>query len=145
MILDDIGKGFIKRQEGFRAHAYPDQGGWSIGYGHRITKADWYLFASVISKAKADELFEADLRWVNAFLNKELPNLTDRNKYAAIADFLYNIGETKFRTSTMFYLLQRSMWKQAAMEFPRWAHGKNHQVLEVLVSRRKEEQVIFLK
>ena len=51
----------IKLHEGLRLMPYEDSlGKLTIGYGHRVTKAEEKLFADGITQGMADELFERD-------------------------------------------------------------------------------------
>jgi len=94
----------IKNYEGFSPRVYKDNDGTpTIGYGHHINKDE--TFDLVISEDEATEVlikdFEKKLKWVND--NHKIR----KNKAYAIALFCYNIGEGKFRKSTLRKLIIR--------------------------------------
>src|SRR5690606_37394664 len=69
--------------------------------------------------------------------------LTD-NQVSALLSFIYNLGATAFRSSTLRKKLIMGDYKGAANEFPRWNRAKG-KVLKGLTNRRLDEQKLFLK
>ena len=68
----------------------------------------------------------------------------NENQFSALVSFVYNIGGSRFRSSTLRQRLRREDYAKASAEFPKWrrAAGK---ILKGLVARRKREQALFLK
>ncbi len=92
MKISDDGIDFIKLFEGFRSHAYYDNGHYSIGYG---TSCDKNEYPNGITEEKAEELMREDLvereKAVNNFAEKYKLNLT-QGQFDALMSFTYNCG-----------------------------------------------------
>tara|TARA_Y100000034_G_scaffold87941_1_gene105488 strand:+ start:730 stop:1359 length:630 start_codon:yes stop_codon:yes gene_type:complete len=134
------GLDLIKKYEGFREDAYKCPAGvWTIGYGSTkgVEKGD------IITEARAD------IR-LNKYIDENVETVIDRyvkvplnqNQYDALGSFIYNLGETNFKDSTLLKKLNGKNYEGAANEFKRWnkASGK---VLRGLVKRRAEEADLF--
>lgn len=141
---DDI-KRFIKEQEGCQLTAYHCPAGvLTIGWGH--TGSDVFE-GRRISQAKADSIFEDDIRRFAATLDDWMavdrcPALA-QHQYDALLSFAYNVGISAFRCSTLW----RKVCHDPAdctipNEFRRWVHSKG-KVLPGLVARRAKEAKIY--
>jgi len=135
----------IKHAEGLRLKAYRDSGDlWTIGFGH--TKD---VFPnSVITPLQAEMYLVEDL----------VDSLTDISKYvkvelnayqkAAVSSFIFNVGGTKFRKSTLCKLLNEGKFADASLQFERWKYAKNKSGYIVVHSwqekRRRAEKKLFL-
>ena len=129
--------------EGFSPKAYPDADGWSIGYGHFITADDPYNSSSVISESDAYNLLRQDTVVRQNCVHDNVKVALTVAQEAALISLVYNIGCGNFRGSTLLRKLNAGDYAGAAAEFPRW-NQSGGQVLQVLVSRRAEEQSIFV-
>jgi lysozyme len=117
MQLSDEGCKFIKAREGLRLRAYQcGAGKWTIGYGTTKDVSP----GMEITKEEAEELFLKDILDIEDEINQLIKiNLND-NEYTAIVSFIYNIGITRFRTSTLLKLLNQNNKQLVANEFIRW-------------------------
>ena len=132
----------IKESEGLRLEAYlptPDDV-WTIGYGHTKTAKK----GMVITRKGAEALLLHDLKWVETAIDTHVQVPLNQNQYDALASFIYNVGATAFRKSTMLRLLNASDYEGAADQFPRWNKQKG-KVLNGLTTRRQKEQTLFKK
>lgn len=109
--LSKQGKNFIKSHELCVLDAYndPDPQRRSVGWGHQIQPGE---NLEHITQKKADELFEKDIQWVNAAINRLIANNDKRFIYTqgfidGLGSLIYNCGETGV-TLTEFY----SRWKK---------------------------------
>lgn len=68
--------------------------------------------------------------------------LTDNQK-AAFADFIYNVGEGKFKNSTMLRLINEGRVPEACKELLRWVYAGGKK-MPGLVSRRQAEYTICI-
>jgi len=109
--LSKKGKDFIKKHEICVLHAYndPDPKRRSVGWGHQIQPGEKLEH---ITKAKADELFEKDIEWVNAAINRLINKQDNRFAYSqgfidGLGSLIYNCGERGV-TLTEFW----SRWKK---------------------------------
>lgn len=108
----------IKQWEGLRLEAYQDQAGvWTIGYGH--TGEDVYQ-GLVITKAEADKLLKQDLQWAQTAVDQNVKvELTD-NQYGALVSFVFNVGATAFKNSTLLRKLNAGNYEAVPQELARW-------------------------
>lgn len=129
----------IKEFEGLELKAYKDiVGVWTIGYGHTKTVNP----NMVITEKEAERLLRSDLDWVEKAINENVEIELTQNQYDALASFIYNVGGTAFKKSTMLRKLNTNDIEGAAAEFKRWnkAGGK---VVRGLSRRRKAEEEMF--
>ncbi len=114
----------------------------TIGYGHVILEHD--SFNPPLTPNDAINLLIKDL---SLFYNALLPlvNVPLKNhEAAALLSFIFNIGITAFKASTLRRKLNRGEDKtEVALEFPRWIYAKG-KILNGLISRRQQEQILFL-
>ena len=132
----------IKESEGLRLEAYlpTPNDVYTIGYGHTKTAKK----GMVITLAGAEALLLHDLAWVEAALKKYVKVPLTQNQYDALASFVYNLGETNFKNSTLLKMLNKGDYQGAADQLPRWNKQKG-KVLKGLTTRRQKEQTLFKK
>lgn len=104
--ISKIGKNFIKQHETCVLKAYndPDPKRRSVGWGHQIQPGE---NLETITKAKADELFEEDVQWVNDAINRLIKQNNQNFIYTqgfidGLGSLIYNCGERGV-TLTEFY------------------------------------------
>ena len=135
---------FTQTEEGCRLTAYPDpvSGGepWTIGYG---ATGPGISQGTVWTQEQADTDLEARLRTIGAEITGHSTVPLNVNQMAALADFAYNLGITALLDSTLWLLLNRGDYDEAADQFPRWCHACG-QVIPDLVRRRGDERTLFL-
>ena len=143
MKVSDQGIELIKQMEGFSDVAYPDVGTggapFTIGYGRTFRvkpdqrcdrmQADYWLRHQDAPKAA-----ECVARQVNRPLKQQ--------EFDALVSFVYNVGCTNFKGSTMLKLLNQGHKKAASAEFGKWVYA-DHKKLPGLVKRRKRERDVF--
>jgi lysozyme len=136
------GKALIKSFEGCKLQAYQDSVGvWTIGYGH--TGPD-VTPGKVISQGEADLFLDWDLQWVNKCIRESVKVPLNQNQWDALGSFIFNLGGTKFRKSTLLLKLNLKDYGGAADEFLKWDKAGGN-VLPGLTRRRKAERELFLK
>lgn len=130
--------------ESCRLNAYPDpaSGGapWTIGWG--ATGAG-IVEGTVWTKDHADSRLTLDLNARADIVDRLVKVVLTPAKKAALVDFVYNLGEGNFESSTLLKRLNAGDYQAAADEFPKWnlAHGN---VMPGLVRRRARERDLFL-
>ena len=134
------GINLIKDVEKFSAVPYLDVNRMAIGYGYQIKEGENY---KKITKRKAEELLEKDIEWVNNTISKNVEATLTQNQYDAITSFVYNIGETNFRSSDLLEKLNNKNYSGAAEEFKRWVWADG-EILKGLEERRQIEYELFL-
>lgn len=130
---------FIKGFEGERLKAYQCTAGvWTIGVGHTKGVKPNDRITEGISKI----LFEQDLL---AFKLEMLPLVkveVTQGQFVALLSFVFNLGITFFKTSTLLKKLNQGDYVGASNEFLRWKYA-NGKVVEGLLNRRKAEKALF--
>jgi len=146
--LKDISeRGFevIREFEGFRENAYLDTGGvWTIGFGtikypngNKVKKGD------ACTRTQAEMWLQNDTAWVDTCLDQTIKVTVNQNQFDALASFVYNVGETAFKKSTMLKVLNAGNYAGAASQFDRWVYD-NGKAINGLVNRRQKEKALFL-
>ena len=130
-------KEYIKRRETLRLEAYldrKDRGVWTIGYGttKNVRKG------MKITKEEAEAFFDRDLQEsVNAVNRYVLVELS-QNQFDALVSFIYNVGSSAFKKSTLLRVLNQGQYNLVPIEMRRWVYDDGVK-LAGLVARRAEE------
>jgi lysozyme len=131
----------IREFEGLRLEAYPDpaSGGepWTLGFGH--TKGVKRGDTCTPEQAEAwlrEDAAEAEAQVLST------TQLLNRNQLDAVVSFVFNLGITKFRKSTMLQKISAGDFVGAAAEFKRWNLGGG-KAMPGLVRRRAAEAALF--
>jgi GH24 family phage-related lysozyme (muramidase) len=144
------GIALTKSSEGWVDQRYNDAVGYcTIGYGHLIKKArcdgtEPAQFLQKISDAQGTTLLVDDMRWAQITVTSVVTvPLTDL-QYAALADFVFNVGANNFKTSTLLRVINEQHFAQVPYQLGRWkmAGGK---VLPGLEQRRQGEIDLFFE
>ena len=134
----------IGHAEGLRLESYQDPGGvWTIGWGTTKINGKPVRPGMVITREQAATYFNHDL----AIVEQEVSNLvkvplTD-NQFAALVSFVFNIGASAFKKSTLLKKLNTGDYDGAANEIGRWIFAKG-KFFAGLISRREQERDLFL-
>lgn len=141
----------IKHYEGFSPTVYTCPAGRkTVGYGHALSRNETLY---KVTPFQADLLLYQDIAKAIFNLEKIAPELFEAEehrleKILAVTSFLYNIGETNFRSSTLLKKIRQKEWGAAANEFLRWDKvtdpktGKK-EPLAGLTKRRQSEALLF--
>jgi len=129
----------IKQWEGFRAEAYLCTGNkWTIGYGHTDTARGYRDRGELITLERAEILLIQDLAWAEAAITRLVRvRLTD-NQFGALVAWVFNIGETEARTSTLIRKLNAGDYDAVPAELVKWNRSSGR-VTAGLVNRRAAE------
>lgn len=143
--ISDIGYNMIKGFEGLELKAYPDSGGiWTIGHGTiRYPNGAKVQKGDTCTAGQALEWLKNDCRWVDACLDRYVTAKISQNQFDALASFIYNVGETAFKNSTMLRLINANELRSAANQFDVWVNVKGKRI-QGLVNRRNAEKRHFL-
>lgn len=143
MNISDNGLTLIKSHEGLRLTAYPDPGTgaepWTIGYGH--TKG--VKPGDVITDAEATEFLRQDIAWVEDCVNENVAVSMTQNQFDALCSFVFNLGCSQFRSSTLLRLFNEGNAVAAAQQFARWNKAAGN-VMAGLTRRRQDERDLFV-
>lgn len=143
--ISEKGYAIIRQFEGLRLKSYLDGGGvWTIGYGTiKYPNGTPVKSGDMCTEAQAEAWLKSDCKWVDACIDKYVTVKVTQNQFDALASFIYNIGESQFRTSTLLKMLNAGLFALAASNFDRWIYD-NGKVEKGLVNRRAMEKKLFL-
>jgi lysozyme len=136
MQLTAAGRALIQGFEGLALNAYPDAGGYSIGYGHFGAKP-----GDQITATHAAELFDQDVARFERRVSSVLAVATPY-QFDACCSLCYNIGEDAFSKSTLAILHNSGDYVGAAAQFARWNKSQGA-VHPGLVLRREKERAVY--
>jgi len=129
MKLSQAGREFIKRNEGLELTAYPDNGAFSIGYGHRGVPQ-----GTVWTQEQCEAAFDADVAKLEPAVSALYP--FTQGQFDAMVDFAYNLGLSRLQE-----MLSHGISK-VPVQILRWCHVRQdgqEVVSEGLLARRQEE------
>jgi len=139
MKLGEKGTEILKYFEGCKLTAYQDSVGvWTIGYGH--TKGVYN--GMTITQDEAEQMLLTELEEYEGYIESMVTVPLTQNQFDALVVWIYNLGPTNFRNSTLLKELNAGNYNAAGQEITRWnkAGGK---VLAGLVKRREAEAELF--
>ncbi|MGK0743558.1 lysozyme [Yokenella regensburgei] len=144
MQISNNGIAFIKREEGEKLTGYADTRGIpTIGVGHTgVVNGMPVKVGMKITAEQSSALLKGDLSWVEGTISDYVKSPLNQNQYEALCSFIFNIGATAFKGSTMLKLLNLANYQGAADEFPKWKRSGNDP--DILLPRRQRERALFL-
>ncbi|MBD9459129.1 lysozyme [Pseudomonas sp. PDM05] len=89
--------------------------------------------------AQCDALLQAELSIAMAGVDRNVTAPLTETRRAALASFLYNVGEPQFKASTLLRKLNAGDARGACAELSRWVYAKGKK-LSGLVNRRAAER-----
>lgn len=143
MTTSTAGKNLIKQFEGLRLNAYYDSAGvLTIGYGH--TGSD-VKAGMTITQAKADELFNADIRKFELGVSSYLIGVkTTQAQFDALVSLAYNIGLGNFSKSTLLKKVKANPNDPSiTTEFQKWVYAGGQRLTGLVTRRNKEANYYF--
>lgn len=136
---------FTKQSEGLALKAYPDNGAYSIGYGHR---SDAITAETVWTAEQAENAFEWDMQQVAVEIAKFVKVPLTQGQFDCLCDFTFNEGSGRLEGSMLLSALNVGNYARVPLELYRvdpetgeehgwiFAGGKKD---EGLIARRKGE------
>ena len=130
--------------EGRQYKAYPDPGSkdgnpWTIGIGHTGAEVKKGV---VWNDAQIDAAFESDCMKFEAAVSESVKVTLNQHQFDALVCFVFNIGGSAFKKSTMLKKLNSGDYSGAANEFTRWCKNDGKKMLG-LYRRRMAEKLLF--
>ena len=139
--IGQLGLELIKHFEGCQLKAYKDSVGiWTIGYGHTGGIQE----GQTITIDQAEHFLRNDCVIAELVVNEKVIVPLNQNQFDALVSFVFNLGGTRFKGSTMLFKLNAGDYNGAADEFLRW-NKAGGVILPGLSRRRKAERELFLK
>lgn len=142
----DVSKQFpdhIERIEGFRAQAYRDTGGvLTIGFGHVVKPSEAWLQTVTLTREQATDILRKDTKSAAEAVNGNVKVLLRQEQFDALVSFVFNVGETQFRQSTLLRKLNAGHCCAVPDELRRWTKD-NGRVYQGLIRRRDAEIALY--
>lgn len=140
MKTSPVGRKTIAVREGNILTAYKDTVGvWTVGVGHTSAAGPPTVKPGMkITAQESDDILSHDLVAVENDVNSAVKVPLTQNQFDALVSFVFNIGGTAFRKSTLLKKLNAHDINGAADQFLVWVKQKE------LTGRRKAERQQFL-
>jgi GH24 family phage-related lysozyme (muramidase) len=135
--------------EGFVAHLYNDAARYcSIAYGHLVKKApcdgtEPFDFREGVTESQGADLLAHDMMTAEqTVLSTVVGDLSD-GQYAALCDFVYNVGSRNFQGSTLLRVVNTRELERVPGEFRRWVRAGGREWPGLRTRREHEIDVFF--
>lgn len=140
MKTSDKGLALIRTFEGCVLRAYKCPAGvWTIGIGHTAG----VMPGDRITEQEALRLLDQDVHPIEQRLNETFPWLS-QNQFDALVSFIFNLGWTTFRNSTLYRRIKAKAGDRLVCEqLFRW-HFANKMPLLGLMKRRVAEANLWM-
>ncbi|MCA8865618.1 MULTISPECIES: lysozyme [unclassified Halomonas] len=136
-----IATAVVSYYEGYQPTAYRDPVGVAtICYGHTATAR----MGQTLSQERCTQLLQADLGHAFTAVDRRAQVDLPPPTRAALASFVYNVGEGAFARSTLLRKLNAGDLRGACHELSRWVYAGGRK-LNGLVKRRATERELCLK
>ena len=139
MNISEEGLALLKKFEGCELKAYQDSVGvWTIGYGHtkEVKEGDQ------INKDEAEHLLAEEMPEYEGYINDYVEVPLEQCQFDALVCWVYNLGPTNLRNSTLLTVLNQEKYKDVPREIKRW-NKAGGEILKGLVRRREAEALLF--
>jgi GH24 family phage-related lysozyme (muramidase) len=140
----EIVKGF----EGFRARPYRDsEGNWTVGYGTFLAPPEKPRPKVQVTREQAEATLRDTLGDCAADLFSVISVPLSDEQLSAVLSWMFNVGCSAARSSTLLRLLGAGDYRGAADQFLRWKYetvGGEKRVNDGLLRRRVAERGIFV-
>lgn|SRR5215471_5588271 len=145
----DKGIKMTKNSEGFRSHLYNDAARYcTIAYGHLVQKApcngmEPAEFRAGVTEPRGTELLIQDMeiaRW--SVMTMTRVELTD-GQFAALCDFVYNVGPSNLRNSTLLQVINQGDFDRVPAQFRRWIVADGREIPGLKMRREREITLFF--
>ena len=137
MEFSDVGLALLKRSEGLRLRVYSDIAGLpTIGYGHQLMDANAY--PNGIDEAFAEKLLAQDVQDASDAVKRLVTVDLTQGQFDALVDFVFNLGASRFSSSTLLKDLNAGRYEDAAEQLLRWDHAGQIEVAGLKARRQAE-------
>jgi len=143
------GLALTKVSEGFVNRAYNDAAGYcTIAYGHLIKKMRCQSFPvpsefrGIITEPKGAEILQGDMTTAEYAVQKALNLEATDGQFAALVDFVFNVGAGNFQKSTLLKRVNARRFNEVPFELRRWTKAGGR-TFPGLVTRREKEIALF--
>lgn len=145
----DKGLDVTKVSEGFRARLYNDVANYcSIAYGHLIKKApcdgqESEEFRLGVSEPRATEILLRDMAGAQRTVQATVRVALNDAKFAALCDFVYNVGPQQFKSSALLRVVNAQQFDQVPLQMRRWVMAGGREIVGLKNRREREIKLFF--
>lgn len=142
------GLALTRESEGFRSNLYNDAASYcTIAYGHLVKHAkcdgtEPAEFLRGVSEPRGTELLVGDMRVARIAVMTSVDVVLTDGQFAALSDFVFNVGGGNFRSSTLRRVVDAGDFDQVPTQLRRWVKAGGRE-LPGLVRRREREIKLF--
>jgi len=146
-----FGKGLdvTKNAEGFRARLYEDVANYcSIGYGHLVKRSpcdgsESDEFRRGLREPRASEILTNDMAAAQRTVQVAVRVKLNDAKFAALCDFVYNVGPQQFKNSTLLRMVNAERFEQVPLQLRRWVRAGGREIVGLKNRREREIDLFF--
>lgn len=145
----DKGLQLTKDSEGFRHHLYNDAARYcTIAYGHLVKLApcdgsEPDHFLDGVTEPEGADLLRDDMETAEKVVLTAVDVPLTDGQYAALCDFVYNVGGGNFRSSTLRKVINRNDFEGVPFQFRRWVKAGGRELPGLKTRREREIQLFF--
>lgn len=141
-MISELLLAMIRKFEGLRLKPYLCPAGvWTCGYGH--TGKDVTKDTAPVSMAVAEAWLQQDAAtFARAAANLSPVLWFDEAKHAAIADFCFNLGTSRYKASTLKRRVDACDWEGAQVELQKWVWGGGKKLPGLVLRRQAEARLL---
>ena len=146
LTLSSAGLIAITQFEGFSDKVYiPIKGDVkTVGYGHTGAEVNRLPVGTYVSKDQALRWLAEDTEEAQDAIRRYVRVPLSQNEFDAYVSFVFNLGETAFRNSTLLKKLNQADYYGACKELHRWVYAQGR-VVKGLEARRKMESLMCIE
>ncbi|MGR9044911.1 MAG: lysozyme [Gammaproteobacteria bacterium] len=145
----DKGILLTKESEGFVARLYNDAAGFcTIAYGHLIKKSPCNgtepdHFLDGITEPEGVALLRDDMEIAERSVMTLVDVALTDGQFAALSDFVFNVGSGNFRQSTLLRMVNSGRHDQVPFQLRRWVKAGGRELPGLKLRREKEIALYF--
>jgi len=145
----DRGIDLTKTSEGFVSNLYNDAAGYcTIAYGHLLKRSNCDgteppHFLRGVTEPQGAELLIEDMAGAQVTVMTSVEaDLTD-GQYAALCDFVFNVGSRNFRSSTLLKVVNAGDFPSVPFQLRRWVFAGGREFPGLKTRRENEIELFF--
>jgi lysozyme len=137
LTTSQAGQDMIKAEEGFSLTAYPDAGGYSIGWGHFGVSA-----GTTITQDQADDYWQQDISNAEQKVQSVITVPLTQDQFDALVSLAYNLKNWPTGAQTIIGAVNAGNFQAAIADFALYVRSQG-KIVTALVQRRAAEAALF--
>lgn len=153
--LSDAGLRALIQREGARGRMYHDSAGLAtIGVGHLLSRDEQatgtlairghpVAWRTGLTKRQIAALLDQDAAAAEDAVNALVTVPIDQDQFDALVSFVFNVGISTFKSSTLLRKLNRGNYTAVPQEMKRWIYSAGRVVAGLIKRREREAEQWF--